>query len=279
MRNGWHFSAVLACCAINILAFAQATLAGGGSGTSAALERAPAEPSRGSHWTEEILWTESWEGQPEALFIPSRILRKTPLEDLPVSEGERQKLSRYLEGYEEYKQMAWDLKEIELPDCFDALHGHALPHEPTTLARKIVDYSTFDFTGEVVAVVTGWSTAVGRVVEAVYVQIGSILHDPEQHLSEGEVLAFFQFAGEMTIGSRTLCTQPNPDSLLARKGDQLLVAGGLHPFDDRLIHAGLRLRIKDGIVEPHSRDDLLTTESMSLPMLDQRIAVRRREVP
>ena len=226
----------------------------------------------------EILWTETWDGQPAARFIPEEVIQETPLESLPMGEGGRQELRRQLSGYDEQWSRYGTPRHVEPPGCSHPPETQVLPHEATTLERAIVDYSTFSFTGKVVAVVTGWETTFREVAQVAYVSVDSILYDPERRLREGEVLGFFQFAGEMKVGDSRLCTRPNPNQLLVRTGERILLAGGPRPHEDRLIHADLLLPVKDGVIQPVPTATLLPMEALPLPELEARVAARLEEV-
>jgi hypothetical protein len=265
-------------CSLAVVALApSAAPARAAGGQEAPIAQAPPGPSEDGRFAREILWTETWDNRREALFIPEQVLRETPLESLPIGEGGRQALWLQLDGHEEHRAMLRERKGVEPPQCSRAPVGQAVPHEATTLERTIVDHSAFAFAGEVVEVVTGWNTSLRLPAESVYVRVDSVLHDPENRLLEGDILAYFQFVGEMRIGSRRLCTEPAPGQLVARAGEWLLVAGAPHLHEDRLIHADVRMRITDGAVQPSSSAVLVPMEPLSLRELEARIAVLQRE--
>lgn len=240
--------------------------------------QAPMEPGDDGRFSRQILWTRTWDGHRTALFLPEEVLRDTPLDSLPIGEGDRQALWNQLGGYEEYRKMLFELKGIELQGgCATPPERQYVPHEPTTLAKELVEYSVFGFTGEAVEVVTGWDTRRRRVAEVLYVRVDSILHDPEYRLVEGEVLRFIQYTGQMRIGDRTLCTKPSSNFYLAREHDQLLLGGDTYSRDGQLLYATLRLPVRNGVIQPFRMPTLLPMQPTPIHELEEQIDALQEE--
>lgn len=224
-------------------------------------------------YSEQILWGGE-EVAAEALFVPLDVLRDTDIEDLPVAEHERDELRRRLYEWEDFSSRIHQLKGFTPNRCTpgpSTVPPGSLP-EASTLAEQIL-FRDLALLGEVVAVVPGWRTGLGRVGRLVYFSVVDILQDRKKEVVAGQVFGFFQVGGTLNVDEGSVLCTPEPEDVPQfAEGDRVLVVGNLHPGDERLVYSYLEAAVDDGIVEIPSSG--LLTEAGTKPLAELRSKIR-----
>jgi hypothetical protein len=155
-----------------------------------------------------------------AQFIPASLLERGV-------DGVR--LSPYDRGYLRHR-----IETANPETCAEVRFAHrpSVRAEDRRSLAKIMAESQRLFTGEVRAVVTGWSTSHHNVVTVVWVAPDSILEDPAGQLT-GDAYAFVIQRGEARIAGMRFCNR-NSDYDVPREGDRLLVSADELTADGRL---------------------------------------------
>lgn len=211
---------------------------------------------------ERIIWMDT--ARARAMFIPQAIFDQYALEELPLTEEDREvlegkiRMSRPIEDPPPYPW--WR----PMPKCSWPRHGG--PSEPWPSAipmEQLIQEEEAAFVGEVVAVVQGWDTWLRYVSTAIYYRIDDILLDPKNHLREGEVLSTHSVGGEITIDKVEVCSYWSKGFYRPVVGDRMLLSGQYGESPD-FFQATFRFPVVDDEVLPQPIGRLLDREPQTL---------------
>lgn len=223
---------------------------------------------------ERIIWDDERPG--EADFIPQALFHRYSLEDLPLSEKQRESLEftiRMSRPIEDPPPFPW---WKPMPKCSSIQHDDGSPPGPNAIGyADLILERDAAVIGKVVAIVPGWDTGWDRVTRAIYFRVVDILRDLHDVMSQNQTVATTLVGGEITIDGVEVCTYESKDFHTKKVGDHWLILGETSKepssFDPWLV-----LPVEGGKVLPQPIYRLKDREPIGLEDLKARLAEREQ---
>ena len=200
-------------------------------------------------YEERVLWMDA--EKTRVMFVPQALFDRLLLEDLPLDERSREKLSYLIRNQRALRSAPYDPLGPRFQECASRTHNDP-EEEPWPSAvpmPALISPRQASFVGTVVAVVVGWDAWYQDPAIAVYFAVEEVLHDRLGHLRVGEVVATHDLGGTIVVDGEEICTHRPRAFHQPAVGDQMLVAGEHFPSPP-FFNAGLWLPIEDGKVLP-----------------------------
>lgn len=252
--------------AFGLIFICSASVGGGVEGGGAEESRIPREVLR--ELEGQVLWADA--AHENAVFVPERILRDTPLEGLPLDMVERSVLR---EEIKKFRDPRWGHRCSSVGlDASEQGEGQ----EDLTFDEYLRLYP-LALVGEVVHIVPGWSAHHLEVAEAAYIRVEEVLWAREPGAAEpgrGSIVGIL-FPGGRTVAETTRLCKERPEGIFEPLvGDQIVVAGQLLTESPAFFQANARLPLVKGevLAQPLRA---LSADEKAIALKDLRVQLRR----
>lgn len=224
---------------------------------------------------ERIIWDE--ERRSQADFIPQALLDRYPLEELPLSDKQRERLISAIRMQDTTQGAPPGQWWKPMPRCSSIQHGggSAPNSKAVSYADLILEHDTAVI-AEIVNIVTGWNTAWDRVARVVYFRVEDRLRDPQKALRDGQILTATLVGGEIWVNGVHLCTSESKDFRSKEIGDRWLLLGNLGQ-ELKSHEVRLLLPVADGYVLPQPIGRLKDREPLKLEVLEAQVEEGSRD--
>lgn len=214
---------------------------------------------------ERIIWDDEKPG--EADFIPQALFDRYSLEDLPLSDKQRESLESTIRMSRPIKDPPPYPWWKPMPKCSSIQHDDGSPPGPNALgyAELVLEFDAAVI-GQVVAIVPGWDTGWDRVTRAIYFRVVDILWDRHHVVNQDQTIATTLVGGEITIDGVEVCTYESKDFRSKKVGDHWLILGETSS-EQSSFDAWLILPVEDGQVLPQPIYRLKDREPIGLDEL------------
>lgn len=219
-----------------------------------------AEPERES----QILFADSAQEHP--IFIPQRLLERTPVDELPISTIDRNVLKSEVK---KFSAEHWGYR------CNSAEAQERGKDDRTYSFEDYLRLHPVVVTGRILELVPGWSAQWREVATAAYVEVDEVIWEkkPGTAPATGTVVGVVFPGGRTVVGRTPLCQDGKPGFYQPIEGDRVALAGRYLSKSPPFFEANSRFPIVDEevLAQPLSA---LSSDQHAAPLQELRQELR-----